>query len=98
MEDPKLITLKDIKEILKSEKILPSQIYSKPELIADSNLKKEIENQLKLEEIYAKENEKERKKQKEKEEGDASFIPGDDEPSAGEGGGSEESGINFIPD
>jgi hypothetical protein len=79
------ITMPELRELLRENKIFPHQVFDAEELLEDENVKSYIEQK--------------KEEYKKKKDESADFIPGFDDDEPDEGSGSEESPeTSFIPD
>lgn len=81
MTEDRYISLKELKSFIIEEELNPSDLFTEEQLKEDPELKKEVENLI----------EERRREEEEKED----FIPGDDEPTDGDGDDNDD---EFIPD
>lgn len=86
----KTVTMNELRQLVRDEKIMPSQIYDAFELINDPIFKVELEKSVDYEL---------KKKKKDEEPGNADHIPDSDiEPGGGDGDSDDGGPASHIPD
>lgn len=91
MSDERVVTIEEIKELLKKEKIPPSKVFDSDQLLKDEVIRDQIHRQADLE-VDIREDKKKRG------ENDTSHIPDDPGESGGSGDSDDGKEADHIPD